>query len=81
MVTGADSTAEVPMVGTRSARNETCEERGRHTPGLEWSSELGTVETEASAVWDTVRKGRSVTLLCERCGARVRVSTLVSVAR
>ena len=81
MVTDAGRTTEVPMVGTKSERGETCEERGRHTPGLEWSSELGTVETEASAVWDTVRKGRSVTLLCERCGTRVRVSTLVSVAR
>jgi hypothetical protein len=80
MVTRENRTAEVPMVGTRRARSESCEERGRHTPGLEWRCELGTVETEASAVWDAVRKGRPVTLLCDRCGAPLSVKLRVDLA-
>jgi hypothetical protein len=72
MVSGVDSSFEVPMNGTRraSGASGTCDGRGRHRPGLEWMPDgIGPVMTEAATVWDAIREGRSVTLLCEDCGA------------
>jgi hypothetical protein len=69
------------MVGTKRARlsNEACDGRRQHTPGLDWDpGELGPITTEAATIWDTLRRGESVTLLCDRCGARLLVAIKVS---
>jgi hypothetical protein len=87
MLTPADSTAEVTMVGTRSAGERTTGEiarcaEGGHVPGSEVDTpEIGRTSYGGEEYWAALRDGETIRSLCARCGAPLSVSLTVRTWR
>jgi hypothetical protein len=80
MVTGTPPARGYAMIGAERVRgatgeNKPCGGTVHHSPSPTWqTNELGDIATEAAAVWDAIKEGRSVTLRCETCDASLVVS-------